>query len=230
MAPAAHRGERAQAEGWPTPHRAIGHVDKTKGPLLIIQGATDPRVPVGEALQMFEVMQKKKLGAELIVFPDPPNAMLAGAHGSGLLLRANQETYQHSRRRANLFCCLNDKLAPLERRGWEPHIRRLVPRQFGSGTPQFGCERRVKAGIDELTAGIASVDAAKRDGERSCHGHCRYGSSGARKINQRHGTNSDGDEAPKPAQTLARGAVRADLTDQGKIVVVEGSEFGFERP
>ena len=48
----------------------VTHVDKTKGPLLIIQGATDPRVPVGEALQMFEVMQKKKLGAELIVFPD----------------------------------------------------------------------------------------------------------------------------------------------------------------
>jgi dipeptidyl aminopeptidase/acylaminoacyl peptidase len=46
------------------------HVDKIKGPLLLIQGATDPRVPVGEALQMFEVMQKKKLGAEMIVFPD----------------------------------------------------------------------------------------------------------------------------------------------------------------
>lgn len=46
------------------------YVDKIKGPLLIIQGATDPRVPVGEALQMFEVMQSKKLGAELIIFPD----------------------------------------------------------------------------------------------------------------------------------------------------------------
>lgn len=46
------------------------HVDRIKAPLLLIQGATDPRVPVGEALQMFEVMEKKKLGAELIVFPD----------------------------------------------------------------------------------------------------------------------------------------------------------------
>jgi len=46
------------------------HVEKIRGPLLLIQGATDPRVPVGEALQMFEVMQKKKLGAEMIVFPD----------------------------------------------------------------------------------------------------------------------------------------------------------------
>lgn len=46
------------------------HVDKIKAPLLLIQGATDPRVPVGEALQMFEVMEKKKLGAEMIVFPD----------------------------------------------------------------------------------------------------------------------------------------------------------------
>jgi len=46
------------------------HVDKVKGPLLLIQGATDPRVPVGEALQMFEVMEKKNLGARMIVFPD----------------------------------------------------------------------------------------------------------------------------------------------------------------
>jgi dipeptidyl aminopeptidase/acylaminoacyl peptidase len=46
------------------------HVDKIKAPLLLIQGATDPRVPVGEAVQMFDVMQKKKLGAQMIVFPD----------------------------------------------------------------------------------------------------------------------------------------------------------------
>ena len=46
------------------------HIDLIKGPLLIIQGATDPRVPVGEAIQMYDAMKKKKLAAELIVFAD----------------------------------------------------------------------------------------------------------------------------------------------------------------
>ena len=45
-------------------------VDKIRGPLLLIQGATDPRVPVGEALQMFEVIDKKNVGAKMIIFPD----------------------------------------------------------------------------------------------------------------------------------------------------------------
>ena len=46
------------------------YVDRIKAPLLLIQGASDPRVPVGEAIQMFEIMEKKKLGAQMIVFPD----------------------------------------------------------------------------------------------------------------------------------------------------------------
>ena len=46
------------------------YVDKIQAPLLLIQGATDPRVPVGEALQMYDVIAKKNLGAQMIVFPD----------------------------------------------------------------------------------------------------------------------------------------------------------------
>lgn len=46
------------------------YVDKIKSPLMIIQGANDPRVPVGEALQIHETLTKKKLGSELIVFAD----------------------------------------------------------------------------------------------------------------------------------------------------------------
>ncbi|MDP2342817.1 MAG: prolyl oligopeptidase family serine peptidase [Deltaproteobacteria bacterium] len=46
------------------------YVDRVRAPLLLIQGATDPRVPVGEALQMYEVLAKKNLGAQMIVFPD----------------------------------------------------------------------------------------------------------------------------------------------------------------
>ncbi len=49
---------------------AITYVDKVKAPLMIIQGANDPRVPVGEALQIQETLAKKKLGSELIIFAD----------------------------------------------------------------------------------------------------------------------------------------------------------------
>jgi dipeptidyl aminopeptidase/acylaminoacyl peptidase len=44
------------------------YVDQTKSPLMIIQGANDPRVPVGEAIQMHEMLQKKNIKSELIIF------------------------------------------------------------------------------------------------------------------------------------------------------------------
>lgn len=46
------------------------YLSDLKKPLMIIQGANDPRVPVGEAIQIFEAAQKKKLKSELIIFPD----------------------------------------------------------------------------------------------------------------------------------------------------------------
>ncbi len=49
---------------------AVTYVDKVKAPLMIIQGANDPRVPVGEALQIHETLTKKKIPSELIVFAD----------------------------------------------------------------------------------------------------------------------------------------------------------------
>ncbi len=49
---------------------AVTYVDQVKSPLMIIQGANDPRVPVGEALQIHQTLIKKKLGSELIIFAD----------------------------------------------------------------------------------------------------------------------------------------------------------------
>ncbi len=49
---------------------AVTYVDKVKSPLMIIQGANDPRVPVGEALQIHETLTKKKIQSQLIVFAD----------------------------------------------------------------------------------------------------------------------------------------------------------------
>jgi dipeptidyl aminopeptidase/acylaminoacyl peptidase len=48
----------------------VTYVDRVKDPLMIIQGANDPRVPVGEALQIHETLQKKKIASQLIVFAD----------------------------------------------------------------------------------------------------------------------------------------------------------------
>jgi dipeptidyl aminopeptidase/acylaminoacyl peptidase len=59
------------------------HVDKIQSPLLLIQGANDPRVPASEAMQMIEVMEKKNIPGQLILFPD---------EGHGVGKRANQLT------------------------------------------------------------------------------------------------------------------------------------------
>lgn len=46
------------------------YIDKVSAPLLVIQGANDPRVPVGEAVQIKEALDAKKVPAELVIFAD----------------------------------------------------------------------------------------------------------------------------------------------------------------
>ncbi|HKN89345.1 MAG TPA: prolyl oligopeptidase family serine peptidase [Acidimicrobiia bacterium] len=48
----------------------ITYVDRVRAPLLIIQGANDPRVPVSEALQLQAALDRRKAGSQLILFPD----------------------------------------------------------------------------------------------------------------------------------------------------------------
>lgn len=57
------------------------YVDRVKGPLLILQGATDPRVPAGEAVQIRDALAKKGIPAPLMIFPD---------EGHGASKRSNQ--------------------------------------------------------------------------------------------------------------------------------------------
>jgi dipeptidyl aminopeptidase/acylaminoacyl peptidase len=61
----------------------ITHINKAKGPLLVLQGATDPRVPAGEAVQIYRAWKKKKLPVELILFED---------EGHGIRKRNNRVT------------------------------------------------------------------------------------------------------------------------------------------
>jgi dipeptidyl aminopeptidase/acylaminoacyl peptidase len=51
------------------------YLDRVKAPLLIVQGATDPRVPVGEALQMHEALERKGVSSKLIIFADEGHGM-----------------------------------------------------------------------------------------------------------------------------------------------------------
>lgn len=48
----------------------ITHIDKVNAPLLLIQGASDPRVPIGEAIQMQAALEKRGKATRMIVFPD----------------------------------------------------------------------------------------------------------------------------------------------------------------
>jgi dipeptidyl aminopeptidase/acylaminoacyl peptidase len=57
------------------------HIDKLRAPLMILQGATDPRVPAGESLQFHEALQKKGVPSELMIFAD---------EGHGFRKRSNQ--------------------------------------------------------------------------------------------------------------------------------------------
>ena len=48
----------------------ITYLDRLKGPMLLIQGASDPRVPVGEALQFYDALKARGVDSELLIFPD----------------------------------------------------------------------------------------------------------------------------------------------------------------
>jgi dipeptidyl aminopeptidase/acylaminoacyl peptidase len=59
----------------------ITYIDKVSAPVLLMQGANDPRVPVGEAVQIYRALEAKKLAAKLYVFAD---------EGHGAQKRENQ--------------------------------------------------------------------------------------------------------------------------------------------
>lgn len=48
----------------------INHIDKIKSPLLVIHGQNDPRVPVGQALEISEKLKIKGNEIELLIFDD----------------------------------------------------------------------------------------------------------------------------------------------------------------
>jgi dipeptidyl aminopeptidase/acylaminoacyl peptidase len=59
----------------------VTHVNRVRGPILVVQGANDPRVPAGEAIQIHEALARRGIAGQLILFPD---------EGHGTSKRANQ--------------------------------------------------------------------------------------------------------------------------------------------
>ncbi|AFY68368.1 hypothetical protein Pse7367_0048 [Thalassoporum mexicanum PCC 7367] len=59
----------------------ITYIDQIQDPLLIIQGANDPRVPVGEAVQIQRALEEREIPSQLIIFAD---------EGHGSAKRSNQ--------------------------------------------------------------------------------------------------------------------------------------------
>jgi dipeptidyl aminopeptidase/acylaminoacyl peptidase len=57
------------------------HVDRIRAPLMLIHGANDPRVPVGEARQLHASLLARGVASELLVYDD---------EGHGLAKRANR--------------------------------------------------------------------------------------------------------------------------------------------
>jgi dipeptidyl aminopeptidase/acylaminoacyl peptidase len=59
----------------------LARVDRIQAPLLVVHGKNDPRVPVGEAAQIAEALQKRGRPVELLVFDD---------EGHGIAKRKNR--------------------------------------------------------------------------------------------------------------------------------------------
>ncbi len=59
----------------------ITHADEIRAPLMIVHGANDPRVPLGEAEQIHEMLRGRGVRSDLLVYPD---------EGHGLAKLANR--------------------------------------------------------------------------------------------------------------------------------------------
>jgi dipeptidyl aminopeptidase/acylaminoacyl peptidase len=54
----------------------VTYLERVNAPLLVMQGVNDPRVPVGEAIQIHDLLEKRGVASPLILFADE-------GHGTG---------------------------------------------------------------------------------------------------------------------------------------------------
>ena len=80
------RAHRAAEYGDPVRHRALfdrisplQHVSRIQAPLLVLHGALDPRVPVGESEQLVDAMATLGKPVAYVTFPQAGHAFTLGA-------------------------------------------------------------------------------------------------------------------------------------------------------
>jgi dipeptidyl aminopeptidase/acylaminoacyl peptidase len=54
----------------------INHVDKIKCPMMVIHGANDPRVPIGEAEQIVAALKKREVPVEYLRYEDEGHGLV----------------------------------------------------------------------------------------------------------------------------------------------------------
>jgi dipeptidyl aminopeptidase/acylaminoacyl peptidase len=62
----------------------LAHIGKAKTPTLIVHGAVDPRVPIGQSQEMYTALKWRGVPVEFVTYP---------REGHGIVERAHQEDF-----------------------------------------------------------------------------------------------------------------------------------------
>lgn len=54
----------------------IHRIDRLRAPLMVVHGANDPRVPLGEAEQVVEALRRRRVPVEFLVYPDEGHGLV----------------------------------------------------------------------------------------------------------------------------------------------------------
>jgi dipeptidyl aminopeptidase/acylaminoacyl peptidase len=90
------------------------HVDQVRAPLLVGQGANDPRVNIRESTQMVEAMRAKGLPVEFVVYPDEGHGFVRPQNRLDFYGRAEQFLSKYIGGRAEAFTPVDGATADLK--------------------------------------------------------------------------------------------------------------------
>jgi dipeptidyl aminopeptidase/acylaminoacyl peptidase len=90
------------------------HVDAVRAPLIIGQGANDPRVNIRESTQMVEAMRARGLTVEYVVYPDEGHGFARPQNRLDFYGRAEQFLSKHIGGRAETFAAIEGATADLK--------------------------------------------------------------------------------------------------------------------
>ena len=65
----------------------LAHAGKSRTPMLILHGGDDPRVPVGQAWEMYRVLQHRGVTSELVIYPREGHSVREYSHWVDVVTR-----------------------------------------------------------------------------------------------------------------------------------------------